>query len=64
MLKINESSRVNPSKVICECGTELCLTLHHDFAEVNCHNCKKMYVIKVNESIWNCCAKPENPQSN
>lgn len=59
MLTIQSSTRENPSKVICKCGETVGFVIHHDFIEAHC-KCGKQYQIKMNESAWNCCAKPVN----
>lgn len=56
---IQPSTRNNPSQPICECGQKVGLTIHHDFIEGHCP-CGKEYQIKLDGSVWNCCAKPAN----
>lgn len=60
MIAINESTRDNPTKLICECGQEVGFALHHDYLEGRCV-CEKEYQIKVGATLWNCCAVPANP---
>lgn len=55
MLKLNESSRSNPSVLTCECGEANPMTyIHKDGLEIQCFGCDKRYFIgKAN--ITNCC---------
>ena len=60
MLHLKESGRERPEMFMCECGQGVQMVLHRDFLEGTCNMCKRVYTVKVNVGIWNCCAQPDN----